>query len=89
MTADEFEMTKHRFLGEGEWRIRIRDCDTIIQADVYDDDMQECIADNYDYVIDTRGKEITERVSNMNDLGRITDEEKAIFDKIMLMVVSE
>ena len=87
MTADDFEMTKHGFLGEGEWRIRIRDCDTIIQADVYDDAMQECIADNFDYIIDTVGKEITERVFNMNDLGQITDEEKAIFNRIMLMVI--
>ena len=58
-----------------------------IEMAVDDDVIQECISDNFDYIIDTVGKELTDRVFNMNDLGQITDEKKAIFDKIMLMVV--
>lgn len=61
-------------------------CDEF-EMDVDDDVVQECISDNFDYIIDTVGKEITERVFNMNDLGQITDEEKAVFNKIMLMVI--
>lgn len=89
MTCDEFEMDAHysswrqRIL----WQIKAADGDMKIEMDVNDDVMQECIADNFDYVIDTVGKEITERVINMNDLGQITDEEMKIFNKIMLTVI--
>ena len=91
MTSDEFEMDVHysRCRQRMQWNIKARDGDMKIEMDVDDDVMQECIADNFDYVIDTVGKEITYRVANMNDLGQITDEEKAVFDKIMLMVVGE
>ena len=89
MTADEFEMDAHYIFrrNEIEWSIKACEGNTKIEFDVYDDMMQECISDNFDYIIDTVSKEITERVFNMNDLGQITDEEKAIFDKIMLMVI--
>ena len=90
MTCDEFEMDWHsscyRKRG-GEWDVKARDGDIKIEFSVYDDAMQECIADNFDYLIDTVGKEITDRVFNMNDLGQITDEEMKIFNKIMLMVI--
>lgn len=92
MTCDEFEMDPSYYSGyyrETVWKISMRDGDTKTEFKVDDDIVQECIADNFDYVIGTVGKEITERVLNMNDLGQITDEEKAIFDKIMLMVVGE
>ena len=90
MTVGDFEMDWHtscyRKRG-GEWNIKARDGDMKIEMNVDDDVMQECITDNFDYVIDTVGKEISYRIANMNDLGQITDEEKAIFDKIMLMVI--
>ena len=87
MTADEFEMKWHTFMGEGEWRIRIRDCDTIIQADVYDDAMQECIKENFDYVSDILKKELLQRVDNAWDKSKITDEEKESFLKILEVVL--
>lgn len=91
MTCDEFEMDAYysSWRGRAQWEIKARDGDMKIEMEVDDDVIQECIQDNFDYVIDTVGKEITERVFNMNDLGQITDEEKAIFNKIMLMVVGE
>lgn len=89
MTCDEFEMDAHysSWRQRTHWLIKARDGDMKVEMEVDDDVVQECISDNFDYVIDTIGKEITERVFNMNDLGQITDEEKAIFDKIMLMVI--
>ena len=87
MTADEFEMKHVTFMGRGEWRIRICDGDMRIQADVYDDDLQECISDNYDYIVDTIAKDITERVFNMCDDGEITEEQKQIFNTVMLKVI--
>ena len=89
MTCDDFEMDAQysSWRQTVEWKIKAKDCDMKIEMTVYDDVIQECIADNFDYIIDTVGKELTERVFNMNDLGQITDEKKAIFNKIMLMVV--
>ena len=89
MTCDDFEMDAHysSWRQNVEWEIKAKDCDMKIEMAVDDDVIQECISDNFDYIIDTVGKELTDRVFNMNDLGQITDEEKAIFDKIMLMVV--
>ena len=89
MTCDEFEMYaeysiwRHRTM----WKIKAADGGMKVEMEVDDDDIQGCIEDNFDYVIDTVGKGITERVNNMNDLGQITDEEKAVFNKIMLMVI--
>ena len=89
MTCDEFEMDGHysSWRQRIQWMIKAKDDGMKIEMEVDDDVMQECIADNFDYVIDTVGKEITDRVFNMNDLGQITDEEMKIFNKIMLMVV--
>lgn len=87
MTADEFEMKKHRFLGEGEWRIRIRDCDLTIQADVYDDAMQECIKDNFDYFTDTIKNELLCRIDAAWDKSEISDEERDTFARILGEVV--
>lgn len=91
MTCDEFEMNAHysSWRQRTQWQIKARDGGMTVEMDVDDDVMQECISDNFDYVIDTVGKDITDRVFNMNDLGQITDEEMKIFNKIMLMVVGE
>lgn len=89
MTCDEFEMDtyysswRHHVM----WQIKAEDGGMKVEMEVDDDAMQECIKDNLDYVIDTVGKEISQRVFNMNDLGQITDEEMAVFNRIMLMVV--
>lgn len=89
MTCDEFEMDAHysSWRGRTQWDIKAADGGMKIEMEIDDDIVQECISDNFDYIIDTVGKNITERVLNMNDLGQITDEEKAVFNKIMLMVV--
>ena len=89
MTCDEFEMDANysSWRQRTQWQIKARDGDMKVEMEVDDDVMQECIVDNFDYIIDTVGKEISYRVANMNDLGQITDEEKAVFDKIMLMVI--
>ena len=87
MTADEFEMEPRTFLGDHEWRIKTRDGDTKIQFDVCDEDMQECLRENYDYFVDTIAAEITDRVINMCDDGEITEEQKQIFNTVMLKVI--
>ena len=89
MTCDDFEMYAHysAWRQRTQWKIKAKDGDMSIELSVDDDIIQECIEDNFDYIIDTVGKGITERVLNMNDLGQITDEEKAVFNKVMLMVI--
>ena len=90
MTCDEFDMNCHYALYDKshEWDVSMRDGDTKISFSVPDDMMQECIDNNFDYVIDTVAENINERVVNMNDLGQITDEEKAVFDKILFKVIA-
>ena len=89
MTCDEFEMDAHysSWVHRVRWQIKAEDGGMKVEMEVEDDVIQECISDNFDYVIDTAGKEISNRVFNMNDLGQITDEEMKIFNKIMLMVI--
>lgn len=87
MTADQFNMRHLTFMGRGEWRINIRDCDLAIQADVLDDDVQECIKEQFPYVSDTLKHELLERVDNDWDMGRITDEEKDVFLRILEKVM--
>lgn len=89
MTCDEFDMDVHysSWRQRVMWQIKAEDGGMKVEMEVDDDMMQECIKDNFDYVIDTVGKEISQRVFNMNDLGQITDEEMAVFNRIMLMVV--
>ena len=87
MTADEFEMEPRTFLGDHEWRIRMRDGDVKIQFDVCDEDLQECLKDRYDYVVDTIAKEIADRAENLYDDGRISEDEKQIFNMVMKMVI--
>lgn len=89
MTCDDFEMEAYYSMWRQltQWKIKAKDGGMKVEMEIDDDIVQDCIVDNFDYVIDTVGKEITERVNNMNDLGQITDEEKAVFNKIMLMVV--
>ena len=87
MTADEFEMEPRTFLGDHEWRIRMRDGDVKIQFDVCDEDLQESLKENWDYISDTAAKEITDRVLNLWDDSRITDEQKQNFLDILRMVI--
>lgn len=89
MSCDEFDMSVYysSWRQRAQWEIKASDGGMKIEMVIEDDMMQECISDNFDYVIDTLGKELTYRVENMKDLGQITDEEKAVFDKIMLMVI--
>lgn len=89
MTCDGFEMDAHysSWRQRIQWMIKAEDGEMKIEMEVYDEDVQEALSDNFDYIIETVGKDLTERVENMNDLGQITDEEKAIFNKIMLMVI--
>ena len=87
MTCDEFEMEPHTFLGDREWRFKVRDGDLKIQFDVYDDSLQECLKDNYDYIVDGIAAEITDRVNCMCDDGEITEEQKQIFNAVMLKVI--
>ena len=87
MTADEFDMEPHTFMGGHEWRFKVRDGDLKIQFDVYDDSLQECLKDNYDYIVDGIAAEITDRVNCMCDDGEITEEQRQIFNAVMLKVI--
>ena len=90
MTADEFEMDWHsscyRKRG-GEWDIKTRDGDMKIEFSVYDEDIQETLKDNFDSFIDTAGKEFANRVLNLWDDSRITDEQKQTFLDVLRMVI--
>lgn len=89
MTCDDFEMYAGYSVWTQriQWQIEATHGDMKVEMEVDDDIMQKYIEYNFDYVIDTVGKEITMRVNGMNDLGQITDKEREIFNKIMLMVV--
>lgn len=87
MTADEFNMASHTFMGDHEWRIKVRDGDLKIEFDVYDEYIQEVIKNNFDYFIDTAGKEFADRVLNLWDESKITDKQKQTFIDILRMVI--
>ena len=90
MTADEFEMDWHsscyRKRG-GEWNIKARDGGMKIEFSVYDENIQESLKDNWDYISDTAANEITDRVLNLWDNGEITDGEKTMFLAILKKVI--
>ena len=90
MTVDEFEMDWHSSIYRkrgGEWDIKARDGDMKIEFSVYDEDVQEAVKDNFTDFADTVEQELTERAENAWDLGEISDEEKAIFLRILGKVV--
>ena len=87
MTADEFDMALHTFMGNQEWRIKVRDGDLKIQFDVYDEYIQEVVKNNFDDFIDTAAKEIADRVLNLWDEGKLTDQQKQTFIDILRMVI--
>lgn len=87
MTADEFDMKPHTFMGDHEWRFKVRDGDLKIEFDVYDDVFQESLKDNWDYICDTAAKEMADRVLNLWDDGKITDNQKQTFIDILRMVI--
>ena len=84
MTCDEFEMHagyshwRQRTL----WKIKAGDGDMKIEMAI-DDMMQECIRDNFETISDTVSNELTECAECACDNGEITDEEKAIFLRIL------
>ena len=83
MTADELEVMHVTFLGEATWRIRIRDGGMRIQADVFDDTVQECVSDNFDYISETVAKELKERAESVWDAGDITDQQLQTFIEVL------
>lgn len=89
MTCDEFEMNANysSWRSRTVWQIKAEDGGMKVEMEVDDDIIQETISENYDYVVDTVATEITKCVNNLWDDSRITDEEKATFNKIMLMVI--
>ena len=90
MTADEFEMDWHSFCYRkrgGEWDIKVRDGDMKIEFSVYDEYIQEALKDNWDYISDMAAKEIADRVLNLWDEGKLTDQQKQTFIDILRMVI--
>ena len=90
MTMDEFEMDPHSrpyFKNEIEWDIKARDGDIKIEFSVYDEGVQEVIADNFDSFSETVVKKLTERIESKWDNGEISDEDKAAFIRILEKVV--
>ena len=89
MTVDEFEMdpSYSGYHHEMVWKISMRDCNIKTEFKVDDDVMQECIANNFDYISDTAAKEIADRVLNLWDESKITDEQKQNFLDVLRMVI--
>ena len=87
MTADGFDLKHVSFMGRGEWKLRISDGDSKFETSVYDDAVQETIADNFDYVSDTVKNEILCRLDDKWDKGEISDEERDTFARILEKVV--
>ena len=87
MTADGFDLKQISFMGRGEWKLRISDGDSKFETSVYDDTVQEIIADNFDYVSDTVKNEILCRLDDKWDKGEISDEERDAFARILERVV--
>lgn len=87
MTADGFDLKHISFMGRGEWKLRIADGDSKFETSVYDDALQECIADNFDYVSDTVRNEILCRLDSAWDKDLVTDEERDTFARILEKVI--
>ena len=89
MIVDEFNMDCHYHLYSKthEWDIHMRDGDTKISFTVGDDLVQESLRDNWDYISDMAAKEIADRVLNLWDESRITDEQKQTFLDVLRMVI--
>ena len=89
MTADEFSMDCHYhiFSKTHEWDIHLRDGETKIAFTVEDDDLQEALKENWDYISDTAAKVIADRVLNLWDEGKLTDKQKQSFIDILRMVI--
>ena len=87
MTADGFDIKHISFMGRGEWKLRITDGDSKFETSVYDDALQESIADSFDYISDTVKNEILCRLDDKWDKGEISDEERDPFARILEKVV--
>ena len=87
MTADGFDMKQVSFIGRGEWVLRIAEGDSKFNTTVYDDAVQECIADSFDHISDTVKNEILCRLDSAWDEGKVTDEERDNFARILEKVV--
>ena len=91
MTMDEFEMDPHYHLyrkNEIEWDIKARDGDIKIEFSVFDENIQETVKDNFENFTETVEQELTERIENEWDLGRISDEEKLVFLRVLGVILN-
>ena len=89
MIVDEFDMDCHYVLYDKshEWRVSMRDGDTKITFKVGDDLVQESLRNNWDYISDMAAKEMADRVLNLWDESKITDEQKQTFLDVLRMVI--
>ena len=89
MIVDEFNMDCHYHIYSKEhlWDIHMSDGDTKISFTVGDDLVQESLRDNWDYISDMAAKEIADRVLNLWDEGKLTDQQKQSFIDILRMVI--
>ena len=89
MTADEFDMDPHysSYYRETKWEISMRDGETRTSFEVYDEDVQNCIVDSFEYIEDTVKAVLKDRVEEVWDKGLVTDEERGIFEKVLGMII--
>ena len=87
MTCDGFYVKNISFMDGGTWRMQFTEGDCKIQVEVYDEAVQEAVSDNFVYLMDTAAKEISDRVLNLWDEGKITDQQKQNFIDILRMVI--
>ena len=87
MTCDGFYVKNISFMDRGTWRMQFTEGDCKIQVEVYDEAVQEAVSDNFVYLMDTAAKEISDRVLNLWDEGKITDQQKQNFIDILRMVI--
>ena len=89
MSADEFDMDPHysSYNKETKWEISMRDDETRTSFEVYDEDVQNCIRDNFEYIEDTVKAVLKDRVEEVWDKALVTDEERGIFEKVLEMII--
>ena len=89
MSADEFGMDPHysSYYKETKWGISMRDGETRTSFEVYDEDVQRCIRDSFEYIEDTVKAVLKDRVEEVWDKDLVTDEERRIFEKVLEMII--
>ena len=89
MTVDDLTVDVHynHWRAKREWDMEISYGDLKTEFSVEDDDIQNMITENFDYIEDTVAGILTGRIYDLWDKEKITDSERAVFLEILRKVI--